>query len=259
MRVGIVGLGLMGGALARALKALVPAPHIVGVESRAEARAAAAGVVDEVHAELAALAPCELVVLCALIGAIEALLGPVSRVLADGALITDVGGVKVSVLRAARAVRKGVSFVGAHPMFGGEKGGFERVVRFSGVVAVCEDGADEASIARVCALFESLGGRVVRCTAEAHDAAVARVSHLPYVTAHALIETAEGDPLAAALAGPGFADATRLAGFDFGVQGEVARRNEHLPAAIDALIENLTRLRAALATDEAAHALRRRR
>lgn len=259
MKVGIVGLGLMGGALARALKALAPSPYVVGVESRPESRAAAAAVVDEVSADLEALAPCELVVLCTPIAAIESLLGPISRVLSDGALLTDVGGVKVSVLRAARAVRPGVAFVGAHPMFGGEKGGFDRQVRFSGVVAVCEDGADETSIARVCALFESLGGRVVRCTAEAHDAAVARVSHLPYVTAHALIETAAADPLAAALAGPGFADATRLAGFDFEVQGEVARRNEHLPAAIDALIEHLSLLRAALATDEAPHALRRRR
>jgi prephenate dehydrogenase len=262
MKIGIVGLGLMGGSLARALKALDPAPYVVGIDASAEVRAAASTVVDEVHAELAPLASCAIVVLCTPIAAIEALLEPVSRVVADGAIVTDVGGVKVSVLRAARAMRPGVVFVGAHPMFGGEKGGFDRVVRYHGVVAVCEDGADETSIARVASLFESIGGRVLRCTAEAHDAAVARVSHLPYITAHALVEVAAGDPLSAALAGPGFADATRLAGFDFAVQGEVARRNHHLPAAIDALIDQLRLLRSAVSEqsgEQAAHALRRRR
>lgn len=250
----------MGGSLARALAGLEPRPRIVGVEPDAEVRGAAAAIVDEVHESIEGLAPCDVVVLCTPIAAIEALLGPVSKVLRDGAILTDVGGVKVSVLRAAAAVRQGVSFVGAHPMFGGERGGFDRVVRFAGgAVAVCEDSGDTVAIEAVVALFSSLGCRIVRCTADAHDAAVALVSHLPYVAAHALLDTAAGDPLAAALAGPGFADATRLAGFAFEVQGEVARRNGHLPGAIDALIEKLRAVRDALGTDEAAHALRRRR
>lgn len=258
MNVGIVGLGLMGGSLARALRELPSAPRVLGIDISVDPRAR--DVVDEVHASIGALSGCELVVLCTPIAAIESLLEPVSRVLHDGAIITDVGGVKVSVQRAAANVRQGVTFVGAHPMFGGEKGGFERVTRFAGgAVAVCTDSGNEGAITRVCAFFEALGSRVVRCTAEEHDRAVARVSHLPFVTAHALIDAAEGDALAAALAGPGFADATRLAGFAFEVQGEVARRNEHLPGAIDDLIEHLERIRDALPTDRAAHTLRRRR
>lgn len=258
MIVGIVGLGLMGGSLARALLALDPPPRVIAVESSAEIREKAAAIV-EVHATLDALAPCDLVVLCAPIAAIESLLEPVSRVLRDGAIVTDVGGVKVSVERAARGMRKGVKFVGAHPMFGGEKGGFDRVTRFTGAVAVCTDSGDQAAIDEVARFFAALGARVVRCTAEDHDRAVARVSHLPFVTAHALIDSADGDALAEELAGPGFADATRLAGFAFDVQGEVARRNAHLPHAIDELIEHLQRIRDALPTDAAAHALRRRR
>lgn len=260
MRIGIVGLGLMGGSLARALRALDPRPYVVGVESRDDVREAASTVVDEIHATIESLAQCTLVVLCTPIAAIESLLAPISTVLPDGAILSDVGGVKVAVQRAAAAVRPGVTFVGAHPMFGGERGGFERVTRYSGgVVAVCTDSNDEAAIDRVCALYQSIGSRVVRCTAEEHDRAVARVSHLPFVTAHALIDTADGHALAEALAGPGFADATRLAGFAFDVQGEVARRNAHLPAAIDELIGNLQRIRDALPTDQAPHVLRRRR
>lgn len=262
MTIGIVGLGLMGGSLARALGQLQPRVRIIGVETRDEVRVAAASVVqaDDIHATLEPLAACDLVVLCTPVAAIEALLAPVSAVLADGAIITDVAGVKVTVQRAAERIRAGVVFVGAHPMFGGEKGGFDRIARFAGgTVAVTEDSGNEAAIARVCALFASLGCRIVRCTAEAHDRAVARVSHLPFVTAHALIDTAEPDALASSLAGPGFADATRLAGFAFDVQGEVARRNAYLPDAIDELIAHLTRIRDALPTEDAAQALRRRR
>ena len=266
--IGIVGLGLMGGSLARALGQGngQARPRIIGVDSRDDVRARAASVVDDVHATLEPLAACELVVLCTPVAAIESLLAPVSAVLADGAIITDVGGVKVSVQRAAERIRPGVVFVGAHPMFGGEKSGFDRIARYAGgAVAVCEDSGNEAAIARVSAFFASLGCRIVRCTAEAHDRAVARVSHLPFVTAHALVDAAESPGLAglarlaAELAGPGFADATRLAGFDFDIQGEVARRNAYLPGAIDDLIDHLRRIRDALPTEAAAHALRRRR
>lgn len=262
--VGIVGLGLIGGSLARALTALDPKPRVVAVELDAEVRRAAETLADVVSDQLSVLSECSIVVLCTPIGAIEALLAPVSKVLADGAILCDVGGVKGPVIDRARTdVRQGVAFVGTHPMFGGERGGFsvssaDRLR--GGVVAVCEDHASEPSIATVSALFESLGSRVVRCTADAHDAAVARISHLPYVAAHALVEAAEGDELAHALAGRGFAGATRLAAFSYEVQGEVARRNPHLPAQIDALIERLREVRQALASpDEAARVLRAKR
>ena len=137
--------------------------------------------------------------------------------------------------RAAAAVRPGVAFVGAHPMFGGH-GGYAGAVAAAGrwrggTVAVCTDG-DPGAVARVVAFHEALGARAIRCTAAEHDAAVAMVSHLPYLVASALAATAaQAGPLARALAGPGLKDTTRLAEFPFDIQGEVARRNAHLPAA----------------------------
>lgn len=252
--VGIVGLGLVGGSLALALRGLSERPRLVGVEPRDDARAAASarGLVDELRSGPdAALEACDVVVLCAPVAAVEASLGAASHAMHDGAILTDVAGVKLAIRDAARAhVRPGVAFVGAHPMFGGERGGLDAAradAWRSGVVAVCEDDAPPWAVDRVVALHEALGARVVRCTAEAHDAAVAWVSHLPYVTAAAIAGLArEADPLALALAGRGFADATRLAGFAFEVQGEVARRNPHLPDAIDALIGRLQAIRDAL-------------
>ena len=250
---GIAGLGLMGASLARAVKAVDPSVRIVAVEPREDVRAQALAdhVVDVARPEPdEALASCTLVVLCTPVAAIEALLAPVSRLLLDGAVLSDVGGAKERVVAAARsAVRPGVRFVGAHPMFGGH-GGYAGATpdRWKGgTVAVCTDG-EPAAVEAVAALHAALGANVVRCGAAEHDDAVAIVSHLPYLVASALASAAkEAGPLARRLAGPGLKDMTRLAAFPFDIQGEVARRNSHLPDAARRLQRHLSRILAAIA------------
>jgi prephenate dehydrogenase len=251
--IGVAGLGLMGASLARSIRAVDPGVRLVAVEPGAEqrARALADRVVDEALAEPGpALGACAVVVLCTPVAAIEALMAPVSRLLPDGAVLTDVGGAKERLVAEARAaVRPGVRFVGAHPMFGGH-GGYAAATADrwkGGTVAVCTDG-DPAAVDEVAALHEALGATVVRCAAAEHDAAVAMVSHLPYLVASALAAAArEAGPLAARLAGPGLRDTTRLAAFAFDIQGEVARRNAHLPEAARRLEGHLGRLLAAIA------------
>ena len=252
-RLGVVGLGLMGASLARAVKAADQAVQVVGIEPQPAVRAQALrdGVVEVALSEPgAALAGCELAILCTPIAALEALLGGVSAWLPDGAVLSDVGGAKERVVaRAASEVRPGVSFVGAHPMFGGH-GGYAgaRADRWrGGTVAVCTDGPS-AAVERVVEFHAALGARVVRCAAAEHDAAVAMVSHLPYLLASALAVAArEAGPLALQLAGPGLKDMTRLAQFPFDIQGEVARRNERLPAAAERLSAHLARVLGAIA------------
>ncbi len=253
-RVGLLGLGLMGASLARGLKAADPSVHVVAADPGAEIRARAVvdGVVDAIHDGPGTwLSDRELVVLCAPVAAIEALVGPVSRAMPEGAVLTDVGGAKERVVAVAQeAGDPRVPFVGAHPMFGG-RGGYDgaRADRWKGgTVAVCTDGAPAAAVDRVAALHEALGARVARCTAAEHDAAVALVSHLPYLVASALsVAAREAGPLARALAGPGLADMTRLAGFAFDIQGEVARRNAHVPEAARRLEGHLARILSAIA------------
>lgn len=255
-RLGVVGLGLMGAALSRAARAAIPGLRIVAVEPRPEVcdQALAEAVVDEAATGPGpGLAGCDLTVLCTPVAVIEQLMGPVSRLVRDGAVLTDVGGAKEALVRrAAGEVRPGVAFVGAHPMFGGHggyAGGAAAAERWKGgAVAVCTDGPPEA-VERVAAFHAALGASVVRCTAAEHDAAVAMVSHLPYLVASALsAAAAEAGPLARALAGPGLRDTTRLAAFPFDIQGEVARRNAHLPAAAARLQAHLSDLLAAIAT-----------
>jgi prephenate dehydrogenase len=258
-QLGLVGLGLMGASLARSLRALAPTVRIVAVEPREDvrARALAEGVVDEAHPTPGpALAGCDLTILCTPVATIEPLLGPVSRLLADGAILSDVGGAKERLVQLARGeVRPGVRFVGAHPMFGGHGGydGARPDLWKGGAVAVCTDGDLEA-VDRVADFHEALGASAVRCTAAEHDAAVAMVSHLPYLLASALAAAADAaGPLARRLAGPGLRDTTRLASFPFDIQGEVARRNSQIPAAAVKLEIQLQRILAAItASPEAA-------
>lgn len=252
--VGIVGLGLIGGSLAKAIAERYPKTVLIGVEPSARARRLAAkdGIFDRLLARPSAkLARCQIVVLCAPVPAILSLLDPVSRRMRKGALLTDIGGVKEPIVAAARKnLAPGVHFVGAHPMFGGEKGGYAagRGELWKGsTVAVCTDSAGPEAIRLARRFYRALGARVILCTAAAHDRAVAAVSHLPYVVASALALTAfEAGPLARGLAGRGFLDATRLASFDFSVQGEAARRNTSLPRAGRSFQRHLRRLLKAL-------------
>jgi prephenate dehydrogenase len=258
-RLGVVGLGLMGASLARAARAALPEVQVIAVEPQADVRAKALadGVADLALAEPGPeLGACELAVLCTPIASLEALLGPVSRLLPDGAVLTDVGGAKERVVALAAAeVRPGVSFVGAHPMFGGHGGygGARAELWRGGRVAVCTDGP-AAAVERVAAFHRALGAEVVPCRAAEHDAAVAMVSHLPYLVASALsLAAREAGPLAAALAGPGLRDMTRLAQFPFDIQGEVSRRNARLPEAAERLSHHLARVLGAVgASPEAA-------
>jgi prephenate dehydrogenase len=251
--IGVVGLGFMGASLARCVRRVDPSVRLVAIEPRDEIRAEALRdrVVD---ATLAApdgsLWSCDLVVLCAPVGVIEALLEPVSGPMRDGAVLTDVGGAKERVVSLARErVRPGVHFVGAHPLFGG-RGGYAGATSdrwTGGKVAVCTDGFPQA-VERVAALHLALGAQVERCTAAEHDSAVAMASHLPYLVAAALARAArEAGPLAMKLAGPGLRDVTRLAAFPFDVQGEVARRNAHVPQAAARLERQLEAILGAIA------------
>jgi prephenate dehydrogenase len=134
-------------------------------------------------------------------------------------------------------------------MFGGH-GGYAAATADrwkGGTVAVCTD-ADPAAVEAVAAFHAALGANVVRCRAAEHDDAVASVSHLPYLVASALARAAnEAGPLARKLAGPGLKDMTRLAAFPFDIQGEVARRNAHLPEAARRLQGHLSRILSAIA------------
>ena len=243
MDVALLGLGLIGGSIARALAA----DRGSGERHRVTAwtpsgegprHALAAGVVDAVAGDPAgAMAGADLVVLAgpplACADLLRRLGSDLRASLGPGATITDVASTKGHLAAIARAA--GIPYVGGHPMAGRETSGFEasdgELFRDRPWV-ICEAVAD-GDPARVRALALACGARPVELDAEAHDRLVAAVSHLPLITSVALVEAVAGTaggpsadwPEAAALAASGWRDTTRLARGDVTMGTEIAVTN----------------------------------
>lgn len=213
MRVGIVGLGLIGGSVARRL---APAHEVVGWDAdgptRELARAAGLRVAGSVEE---AATGADVAVVATPLGQMATVLTTLST--SDCRVVTDVGSVKAPVLAAAWAAGLGDRFVGGHPMAGTERAGFAAadpaLLDGAAWVLCLEDTTDLAAWLTVATLVTGAGCRVVPAGAAAHDEALARVSGLPHLLAAALATAgADGGPLAASLAAGSFRDGTRVAG-----------------------------------------------
>ena len=219
-RVGIVGLGLIGGSLGLDLQAdgwdVQGLVHRSATAERAKER----GLVSDVSTDPACLDGCDLVILAL---PIPLLLNPepsLLKALPAGAVITDVGSVKQPVLEAWRG--RHPRFVASHPMAGtalaGVEAGIKGLFRGRPWIATPEPKTDPSALAMVQSLALSLGSHWLTAAAAQHDQAVALISHMPVLVSAALLRAVgdERDPeirrLALALASSGFADTTRVGG-----------------------------------------------
>ncbi len=228
-RIAVIGPGLLGGSLVRAVARRASVLDGVGTpevrvwgrrpEPVAQLRADGDAAVASTNlAEVAAGA--DLVVLATPIGVMRSLVDElIARgAIVEGVTVTDVGSVKASVVASLEEVvaESGGHFVGSHPMAGSEKTGLEFASPdlFEGAACLVTptDATDAAALARVETFWRWLGGRTTRLSPEAHDRSVALISHVPHLVAALLVETALGQaPEAGALAGGGFRDSTRIA------------------------------------------------
>jgi prephenate dehydrogenase len=200
--------------------------HAAAVRAAIDAGAADAGTTDLA----AGVAGAALVVLCAPVGALPGLIRAAWPHLAPGAVLTDAGSVKRSVVEAALGcpARAGVSFVGGHPMAGSERSGLEASDPdlFEGRLALLTPtaGTPPAAVAAVTTLWEGLGSSVRTLSVEAHDRLVAQISHLPHLLAYALVAAVDADALP--LAGRGFTDTTRIAASAETLWADIFRQNQ---------------------------------
>jgi prephenate dehydrogenase len=238
-RLTVVGLGLLGGSIARAARARRAAGEIVAVGRTPAtlAQARAAGVVDHVTHDLTAgVRGADLVILCAPVGVLPGMVRTAWPHLAPGAILTDVGSVKGPVVAAAGACAAGQGlFVGGHPMAGSEQSGFDasRADLFEDRLTLLTPTAATrpAAVARLTAFWEALGSQVRLLSPDAHDRAVAAISHLPHLAAYGLVAAAEEDALPFAAAG--FHDTTRIAASPEPLWTDIFRENrEPLLAAL---------------------------
>jgi prephenate dehydrogenase len=248
-RLSIIGVGLLGGSIGLAVKASAMGCRVVGYGHRATtmAKALEVGAIDEAAASIGeAVQGADLVVLCTPVGLFEQNLKDIAALLERGAIVTDVGSTKRSVVRLAQTLLpQHVRFVGSHPMAGSEKRGveFARTDLFQGArcITTPTDQTDPAALESVEKFWQTLGMRVTRLSPEDHDRLICDVSHLPHAVAAALV--AMQDDAALPLAGKGFLDAARIAGGDGGLWRDIFLDNrDHLRASASRLRQTLDEL-----------------
>ena len=235
----IIGVGLLGGSIGLAVRAILNDCEIIGYGHRRETleRAVEIGAIDRGTTDLAdATAGSDLVILCTPVGLFDEILRKLATGLKQGSVVTDVGSTKASVVEwAGKILPVGVSFVGSHPMAGSEKRGveFARADLFQNALCILtpDENTDQAALATVDSFWKLLGMRTCQMSPVEHDRALAEVSHLPHALAAALV--AMQSPAAMQLAGKGFLDTTRIAGGDGGLWRDIFVDNaDNMRAAI---------------------------
>ena len=258
MTVGIIGLGLIGGSLARALAAHT-AHRVLGWDREAATREAALGC-GAIRGLLAPDAPlaCDVVVVAVPPRATLDVLEALAPRAAPGTLVVDCCGVKRAVCARgfALAERHGFTFIGGHPMAGRERAGFAAslptLFRGASMLLVPDARATPAQRQQAADLFRDAGcGQVVFTTPEHHDRMIALTSQLAHVVSNAYVKSPRAAGHAGFSAGS-FADLTRVARLDERLWCELFMENrDNLLVEIDMLQDALRQYRDALAAEDA--------
>jgi prephenate dehydrogenase len=228
VRIGIVGLGLIGGSLAGALRA---AGHeVIGCDRNlySEETASARGLVDEVRPLADVADGADVVFLCLPVEATIDAIAEVSSLMNPDGILTDVASVKRPIIEAMNGIRARCRSIGGHPIAGKEISGIDAadaaLFRDAAYAVVDSDHTDRATVDTLAGLVEDIGARPVRIDAAGHDAMLARTSHLAQAVSSALslyLDGARDDPLK----GPGIQGMLRLARGDEKLWAEIFSRN----------------------------------
>ena len=258
-KITIVGVGLIGGSFALALKKAHAVEQVMGV-GRSEAvlaRAAELGIVDRIATSMEEAADgADLVLIATPVAQTGAILGALAPFLQPHTIVTDAGSTKGDVVAAARLAlgSKIGQFVPGHPIAGRESNGPGAALAdlYVGKKAVLTPLPENASAAveRVASAWSACGAVVHRLSARQHDRIFAAVSHLPHLLAYALVDQIERAPEAELLfqyAASGFRDFTRIAGSSPEMWRDIALANQPaLLSEIEAYASQLARLKTLL-------------
>lgn len=249
--VAIIGFGLIGGSLGLAIKQRWPKSIVVAVDRKDVLETAMRmGAADVAGDDLIMGKEAELVILAAPARENALVLAEIPGTLGSDVLVTDVGSTKRAITAAAHALPARVPFVGGHPLAGAAVSGVEaaRADLFEGRpwILTSPATAGEDRIAKLESFIAALGATPRRMAASEHDLLLAYLSHLPQLTATALMHVVGGHAGAdgLALAGRGLRDTTRLASSPAEIWRDIVATNtDNLATAIEHLIDTLQQLR----------------
>jgi prephenate dehydrogenase len=260
----VIGVGLIGGSAALALREAGMAGHVTGMGRSQENLdiALRLGILDDATGDYAqALADADVVLVTTPVAQMPAVFARIATHLRPGTIVTDGGSTKQDVIAAARTALGGkfAQFVPGHPIAGTEHTGaaaaFADLFRGRKVVLAPEPETDAAATARVAAMWESMGASVTIMPAARHDSIFAAVSHLPHLLAFALVEELALRPDAREyfeFAAGGFRDFTRIASSSPEMWRDIAIANrDALLAELHGYRKQLERMERLLAASDA--------
>jgi prephenate dehydrogenase len=252
-QVSVIGLGLLGGSVALAVRQRMPGTAVIGYSHRpaTRRRAKALGVVAETAGNLkTAVAEADLVVLATPIFTFEKYFTDLSRIVPADCIITDVGSTKVLPhLWAEKRLTGHVRYVGSHPVAGSEQRGveFARDDLFDQArcILTTTPTTNHGAVKTLRSFWSALGCSIRVMNPVEHDRVFANISHLPHVMAAGLVNASDEDEMM--FAGKGFLDSTRIASGPPSIWTDVLLANgENIADGIDRAMAELSKLRAAI-------------
>ena len=260
-RISIVGLGLIGGSIAKSCRAKGIGGYLVGVDKDQETLKHAREILDLVSPSIEdGVFEADLVILATPIRSFEAVIEEMNPVLSAGTVVTDVGSVKGPVVARAECLLGEHPFVGAHPIAGNERSGFSasspQLFEGRPCIITPTERTEKWACLRVSRFWERMGCWVTLIDPERHDRIFAALSHLPHLLAYALVGTTlqlsreEGDILK--LGGGGFRNFSRIAASPPEIWRDICLMNDRfILQMIEQFQSNLKELRSLIAQGDA--------
>jgi len=252
-KITVIGLGLLGGSVCRAISCAIRGAKTAGFAHRPSTRAKARQlkIADETFDDIrASVADADIVILATPVGTFERIFCEIAEALPSGCIVTDVGSTKVMPHRwAAKYLPKSVHYVGSHPIAGSEQRGveFARDDLFDRALCILTTTktTNPRALRVLKEFWSALGCYVKVMSPSEHDRILANVSHLPHITAVALVNAS--NPQELQLAGKGFMDSSRIASGPPNIWADVLLTNaKNTVRGIDRLISQLAKLKKAI-------------
>ena len=219
--IGFIGLGLIGGSVAKSIRRVFPKANILGfdVDKTALSLATEDGTLSKTVTAIEAMGDCDYIFLCAPVHYNIAYLPILKNVIKDSCILTDVGSVKSDIYKAIHTHQLDDYFIGGHPMVGSERSGYDaasdRLIENAYYFVTPSSTVSENKVTEYRTFLEDLGAIPIIYSPERHDEITAYISHIPHVIASALVNLVaskeDENGMLRQLAAGGFKDITRIA------------------------------------------------
>ncbi len=260
--IGFIGLGLIGGSIAKSIRRIFPEAEILGfdVDQNALHLALEDGTLTRTVTAIEAMGECDYIFLCAPVHYNIAYLPILKRIMKPTCILTDVGSVKSDIYRAIADNHLTDYFIGGHPMVGSERSGYDaandRLIENAYYFVTPSETVEEKKVSEFRTFLEDLGAIPIIYSPERHDEITAYISHIPHVIASSLVNLVaskeDENGMLKQLAAGGFKDITRIASSNPVVWEHILLSNpEHVAAGLRTFIEQLEGMIAAIESDNA--------